>query len=379
MRKIGIKVIPQVEFINLNFNIIGSNMTTLERMEKVIFSNAGVLYLKGKPGVGKSAVAQQIAEKNKLKFIDLRLSQIDASEVAGIPYKKTIEVGTGANKKTHDVMAYSLPEWAIIANQQPTLVIFDELNRAELPTTNAALQIFNERRIGWDFKFNDNVYFIAAGNLGEEDSTQVEVFDSALNGRLIHMRFQPTTAEWLDYAKKIGVNKAIIDFIRARDGYLYRASTNQEEAYASPRSWVNFSKMLGDADIEEIKLLNQELGSSYIGGAAMSFTKFLEEMTVINVNQIIEDYSKVKGIVASANRSKISELLNDLKSKEFKKFNILQTRNVINFLKDIDKDEVVGYVNHLLETDFENDEPSKNLATLMKEMPELKSIIKSVL
>ena len=284
-------------FIELNFTIKADTMTNLERFEKIIFSGAGVLYLKGKPGVGKTAVAQQIAEKHGLKFVDIRLSQIDSSEVAGIPFKKVVKSKDG---KDVDVMAYALPEWAVMANDQPTLVLFDELNRAEKATRDAALQMFNEKRIGWDFKFNDKVYFIAAGNLGEEDGTDVDVLDSALNGRLIHMKFSPTFKEWEDWAKKAGVNPAIISFLRARDSHLYKASSNTEEAYASPRSWANFSKMLNGADMEEIKILNQELGASYVGASAQAFMKWLEEQTVININQIISEFDKVKTIVASA-------------------------------------------------------------------------------
>jgi hypothetical protein len=35
-----------------------------------------------------------------------------------------------------------------------------------------------EREIGTAFKFNDNVLMMSSGNLGDEDGTDVEEFDS---------------------------------------------------------------------------------------------------------------------------------------------------------------------------------------------------------
>ena len=46
--------------------------------------------------------------------------------------------------------------------------------------------MLHERGIGTEFKFNDNVLMIASGNLGDEDGTDVEEFDSE---RLLSLSF----------------------------------------------------------------------------------------------------------------------------------------------------------------------------------------------
>jgi hypothetical protein len=43
---------------------------------------------------------------------------------------------------------------------------------------------------------------MSSGNLGDEDGTDVEEFDSALNNRLIHINHTLDVQEWLDYAEE---------------------------------------------------------------------------------------------------------------------------------------------------------------------------------
>ena len=41
----------------------------------------------GPPGVGKSQMVLQVAEKNNVPVIDIRLSQMEPSDLRGIPFK----------------------------------------------------------------------------------------------------------------------------------------------------------------------------------------------------------------------------------------------------------------------------------------------------
>jgi hypothetical protein len=55
---------------------------------------------------------------------------------------------------------------------------------------------------GTAFKFNDNVLMMSSGNLGDEDGTDVEEFDSALNNRLIHINHTLDVQEWLGIIRR---------------------------------------------------------------------------------------------------------------------------------------------------------------------------------
>jgi len=47
----------------------------------------------GPPGVGKSQMVAQVAQKNNVEVIDIRLSQMEPSDLRGIPFRddKTVE------------------------------------------------------------------------------------------------------------------------------------------------------------------------------------------------------------------------------------------------------------------------------------------------
>ena len=49
--------------------------------------------LHGSPGVGKSQVVKQVADKLGIDMIDLRLSQLDPVDLRGVPSVDKIKVG----------------------------------------------------------------------------------------------------------------------------------------------------------------------------------------------------------------------------------------------------------------------------------------------
>ena len=117
----------------------------------IIKTQKGVLMLKGKPGIGKSArfkalcqsdVVKQHVGKEGLYFCDVRLAQMDETDIIGIPSQKTIEV----DGKKMQVSGFNPPEWLVMATTRPTLILFDELNRAQAGVRNAALQLLLERQ-----------------------------------------------------------------------------------------------------------------------------------------------------------------------------------------------------------------------------------------
>lgn len=58
--------------------------TTLNQAKKqlpILFKAGIVPYLHSSPGLGKSSIAQQIADEYNLEFIDIRLTDMDPSDI----------------------------------------------------------------------------------------------------------------------------------------------------------------------------------------------------------------------------------------------------------------------------------------------------------
>ncbi len=329
------------------------NLSKLTEKERkyfaVMWAKYGVLNITSKPGVAKSAIGKSIADKMNFRYMDIRLSMVDETDVGLYPSVNDIEV----DGKLVKCLDFVVPRWAVEANKQPTIIHFEELNRASQQVRNAALQILLERQIGTDFKFNENVLMMSSGNLGDEDGTDVEEFDSALNNRLVHINHTLSVDEWIrDFAME-NCHKLITSFIKAHPEQMYKSSENTK-AYATPRSWTMMSKFITenfgqDASPREFLPLLKEVASGYLGNSAVKFVQYCEDMLNISINDVINNYDGIKKDLEKYNRDKNSELIQSLKEIDITKLNKKQLDNVVKFLNNVGDDEKTAYLLYILD------------------------------
>ena len=274
---------------------------------------------------------------------------IDETDVGLYPAVSDVEVD-GQLVKCLD---FVVPRWAIEANKVPTIIHFEELNRASQQVRNAALQILLEREIGMNFKFNDNVLMMSSGNLGDEDGTDVEEFDAALNNRLVHINHTLSVDEWLGDFAAANCHKLITSFIKARPEQMYKTSDNAK-GYATPRSWTMLSKFITEnygieASPRDFLPLLKEVASGYIGNSAMKFIQYCEDMLNISIEDVINNYDAIKKDLEKYNRDKNSELIQSLKEKDITSLNEKQLGNIVKFLKNVGDDEKTAYLLWILD------------------------------
>ena len=328
-----------------------SSLTEKERKYfSIMWAKYGVLNITSKPGVAKSAIGKSIAEKMGFRYMDIRLSMVDETDVGLYPSINEMEV----DGKMVKCLDFVVPRWAVESNKQPTIIHFEELNRASQQVRNAALQILLERQIGTDFKFNENVLMMSSGNLGDEDGTDVEEFDSALNNRLIHINHTLAVDEWLrDFAME-NCHKLITSFIKAHPEQMYKPATENTKAYATPRSWTMLSEFIvanfgQDASPREFLPLLKEVASGYIGNSAVKFIQYCEDMLNISIQDVINNYDGIKKDLEKYNRDKNSELIQSLKEIDITKLNKKQLDNVVKFLNNVGDDEKTAYLLYILD------------------------------
>lgn len=353
--------------------VLGENATFDERYavlserEKNYFDmmrpTSGVLYITSKPGLAKSSIAKAIARKMGYQYMDIRLSMIDETDMGLFPVLEDSEFGK--------VLGFAVPKWAQKANGKPTIIHFEELNRASIQVRNAALQILLEREIGTEFKFKPTVYMMASGNLGEEDGTDVEEFDAALNNRLIHVKHDLSAMEWITEFANENVHSLIVGYIKNYPEEFYKRPSEKNNsvvaAYATPRSWTFLSDylttVLGAAasDPMRVKELVQKNGGSYIGNATVKFLRYIDETMSLTIQDVLNNFKAVEPRLKKVNRDKKSELLNTLREMDIRtQLKGHQVQNLVLFLKILDEDETVGYLTFLIDkwTDTELSHPN---------------------
>jgi len=356
-----------------------ANLNKLSKTEKLWYqmmnAKGAVPFIKSRPGEAKTAIIRSIAKKLGYQLIDIRLSQIDEVVVTGFP---TVD-------KDSNTYSFKAPDWAIKANQKPTIIVFEELNRARLEQRNAAMQIMCEREVGMNLKLNDDVLLIATGNLGEDDGTDVEEIESAQRGRLATIYHNLTIEDWEKEYAKANVHPLILNFIKTKPEYFYRYEGDDADNYASPRSWSYLSRFLTENEITKDQIIDtlMAVGKSYVGSSITPLIRYAEQMQQISAKNILDKYDEVREIAQKFSRPQISEYLANLGEYKIEKLGKKKIDNLIAFLKDIkDDDELVSFFVKLLkQLDYGAcvEDPKKMAKTqkILNEFPEVKKRMKS--
>ena len=221
---------------------------------KKCFSKKRPLFLWGPPGIGKSEVVADITQEMGGHMIDLRLGQMDPTDIRGIPFFNK------ENGKMDWAPPIDLPDEEL-ASKYPVVVLFmDEMNSAAPAVQAAAYQLVLNRRIGKYF-LPDNVVIIAAGNR-ESDKGVTYRMPTPLANRFVHIEMKPDFAVWQDWAVKNNIHKDVVGYLSfaKQDLYDFDAKSSSR-AFATPRSWVFVSELLEDEDTDEVTLTDLVAGS----------------------------------------------------------------------------------------------------------------------
>ena len=197
------------------------------------------LFLWGPPGIGKSELVENITRDLGGYMIDLRLGQMEPTDIRGIPfYNKD-------SGKMDWAPPVELPDDEL-ASQYPVVVLFlDELNSAAPSVQSAAYQLILNRRIG-KYKLPDNVVMVAAGNR-ESDKGVTYRIPTPLANRFIHQEMKVDFASWQEWAVLNKIHKDVVGYLSFAKQDLYDFDAKSaSRAFATPRSWSFVSELLDD-------------------------------------------------------------------------------------------------------------------------------------
>jgi len=180
----------------------------------------------GPPGVGKSQMVAQVAERHKVPVIDIRLSQMEPSDLRGIPFRIDERV-----------------EWAVPAmlpdakrHGKEGFLFLDEITSAPPTVSAAAYQLILDRRLG-NYRVPDGWVIIAAGNR-QGDRGVTYAMPAPLANRFSHYTVDTHLDDWVAWAYENGIDDRVIAFVRFRPELLFDFDPAQNPvAFPSPRSW----------------------------------------------------------------------------------------------------------------------------------------------
>ena len=131
--------------------------------------------LHGRPGVGKTEVVRQLADRIGADLFDIRLTTIEPQDLRGLPYYDH------EAEKTVWYRPEDLPD----DPARPAVLFLDELTAASPYLQPTVYGLLQERRVGRHI-LPDNVFIVAAGNMVEDGAVAYEM-GTALADRLVHL------------------------------------------------------------------------------------------------------------------------------------------------------------------------------------------------
>ncbi|MEE9492356.1 MAG: MoxR family ATPase [Gammaproteobacteria bacterium] len=180
----------------------------------------------GPPGVGKSQIISQVAERHQAEVIDIRLSQMEPSDLRGIPFR-----------------AGEAVEWAIPSmlpdekrHGEHGILFLDEITSVPPSVSAAAYQLILDRRLG-AYQVPDGWAIFAAGNR-QGDRGVTYSMPAPLANRFSHYELDVNLDDWVAWAYENDINEHLIAFLRFRPELLFEFDpAHNPVAFPSPRSW----------------------------------------------------------------------------------------------------------------------------------------------
>ena len=235
-------------------NPVTVSVSELVEILERYFESAGKLNyaikILGHPGVGKSAVVQQVAERMDRLFIDTRLAFKENVDLGGYP------VPDPASRRMIYFRPKFIPPESVPGGKKGVVWFLDEANRAHPTVIQTLFQIITERTCG-EHRLPDGTAIVLAGNLGEEDSTTITDFDdAALDGRLAVFQLRPSAEDWLAWARTENIHPSVLRYISLFPERLW----DEANINPNPRGWHQTSLAISDA----YKLQSEEELADYL-------------------------------------------------------------------------------------------------------------------
>ena len=221
----------------------------------------------GPPGIGKSQIIAQIAARHGVPLIDVRLSQMEPTDLRGIPFRSGERV------------EWSVP--ALLPDERRHgargILFLDEITSAPPTVTAAAYQLILDRRLG-EYRAPDGWVIFAAGTrYGDRGVTYV--MPAPLANRFAHYEIEPCLDDWVTWAHASGIDSRVIAFLRFRPDLLFDFDPARNPvAFPSPRSWEYVHRALAKFD-DAPELLLDAVQACVGPAAGVEFKAYLDNIS----------------------------------------------------------------------------------------------------
>lgn len=204
------------------------------------------LFLYGPPGIGKTAVVEQIAEELGIGIVTYSMTHHTRQSALGLPFIKTIKFGDTeyqVSEYTMSEILASVYNYIEETGKDKGILFLDEINCVSETLFPSMLRFLQYKTFG-SHKVPDGWVIVTAGNPPEYNKS-VREYDIATLDRIQKISVDSDYGVWREYAVKKNVHPAIISFLDVnKNSFYYIENTPLRKEFVTARGWEDLSRLV---------------------------------------------------------------------------------------------------------------------------------------
>ncbi|MDD6811235.1 MAG: AAA family ATPase [Lachnospiraceae bacterium] len=214
------------------------------------------IFLLGAPGIGKTAVMEQIAQEMGIALVSYSMTHHTRQSALGLPF---------ISHKEYEGMSYDISEYTmseIIASIYEVMresgikegiLFLDEINCVSETLAPSMLQFLQYKVFG-RHKVPEGWVIVTAGNPPEYNKS-VREFDIVTLDRMKILEVEADYNVWKEYARERNLHTAIINYLDMKKEDFYQVETTvRGKNYITARGWEDLSTMITLYEEEGLKV-----------------------------------------------------------------------------------------------------------------------------
>jgi len=204
------------------------------------------LFLIGAPGIGKTAIMEQIASELGIGLVSYSMTHHTRQSALGLPkivHEQFEDLEYDASEYTMSEIIASLYSYMRETGLRRGILFLDEINCVSETLYPSMLQFLQFKTFG-KHRVPDDWIVVCAGNPPEYNRS-VHEFDIVTLDRLRKIEIEPEYAAWRAYAQETGIHPAISTYLEVKRDDFYSVETKPgSKAFVTARGWSDLSEVI---------------------------------------------------------------------------------------------------------------------------------------
>lgn len=226
------------------------------------------LFLMGAPGIGKTAIIEQIAQELRIGVVSYSMTHHTRQSALGLPriVRREYEgFEYDYSEYTMSEIIGSIYDYMESTGEKRGILFLDEINCVSETLYPSMLQFLQFKTFG-KHKVPEDWVIVCAGNPPEYNRS-VHDFDVVTLDRLRELDVEPDYGVWKHYATEKGLHPAVTTFLQAKPDCFYQVES-------TPGGGKSFVTARGWEDLADVISLYEEIGTPCDG---VLFSQFLRD------------------------------------------------------------------------------------------------------